>query len=323
MRISANLQRLAAVFVASALAVFVGIGVAKAANSQVLIAGDAVVALGGRLSEEVEAPPVLSATTESWSEARVAEILGSTLETVAVSGDGQDSVAGRSMRLKQGGMVRLDMPSGGFYFAGDSPAGQAPVSATADASATVGAARRYVVAHGGMPTDAELWGIRDVVALELSLSDTEADVNRSEGAGRKCIARYVEFRHTVGGVQIDGPDGGDCIKVRIDAAGLVNAYGRTWTAVGTPSESVGSAPKAVRAREALRRAIVGGGPGKGRLAGRVDLRNAQMVYVRRSVGPNRSSLVPAWRFVVNAGQGDQKLFVDARSGAVIDSEQGQ
>ncbi|MDP2232411.1 MAG: hypothetical protein Q8K89_02155, partial [Actinomycetota bacterium] len=202
MRISANLQRLTAVLVAGGLAVFVGIGVAKAANSQVLIAGDAVVALGGRLPEEVEAPPVLSATTESWSGARVAEILGSTLETVAVCGDGQDSVAGRSMRLKQGGMVRLDSPSRGFYFTGESPLEQTHGSASFDTSAAVGVAHTYVDTHGGMPADAELWGVRDVVAMELSMSDTEDDVDRREGAGRKCIARYVEFRHTVGGVQI-------------------------------------------------------------------------------------------------------------------------
>ncbi|MDO8987931.1 MAG: hypothetical protein Q7V14_06885 [Coriobacteriia bacterium] len=306
--------------VAGALAVFVGIGVAKAANSQILVAGEAVVALGGLLSEEAEAPPALSATTESWSEARLSKILGLTLETAAVGGEEQDSAAGRSMRFEQGGVVRFDLPSGGFYFTNESLGKQAAASTTVDTSAAVGVARGYVDAHGGMPADAELWAVRDVVAVELSMSDAKGDVERSEGSRRRRIARYIEFRHSVGGIEIDGPDGGDCIKVRVDESGVVNAYGRTWTAPGGSSDSLVPAPKTVRAREALRRAIAGGGPGKGRLAGRVDLRDARMVYVRRSAGSDRSILVPAWRFVVNAGQGDQRLFVDARSGEVIDSE---
>lgn len=318
MYISATQQRTVLAFLAAALTVFLGIGAAKAASSQVLVAGDAVVALGGRLPEEVDTPPVLSATIESWSETRVAEILGSTLETAVVDGRERDSADGRSMRLKRGGMVRLGMPSGGFYYTGESEATGGFADADVDTSATVSAARRYVIEHGGMPADAELWGVREVIAMELAPSDAEIDVDRSERAGRKCIARYVEFRHAVGGVQIDGPDGGDCIKVRIDSGGQVNAYGRTWTSADAASGSALPVQTAVRAREALRRAITGGGPGKGRLAGRVDLRDAQMVYVRRAGGSNRSTLVPAWRFVVNAGQGDQRLFVDARSGAVID-----
>ena len=151
------------------------------------------------------------------------------------------------------------------------------------------------------------------MTVDLAVSETEAAQPRTEK--RETVARYLEFRHSFGGLEVDGPDGGDHIKVRVDTRGVVHAYGRAWTVVEGPAGTGRGA--GISPRAALARAIADGGAGKARLMGSVELKDARLVYVRSSGASGRNELRPAWRFVVDGGTGAQRLFVDATEGEVL------
>lgn len=290
------------------------VAAAHAVEAEYLLVGPSVVRLRGKLPEAWQLPPARRVKVEQWDQQRVAGLWGSVASTVGSDAAGSGATGEKSIPVADGGLVRLTLERDGLYFSGHSPYGRARPAASCNASAAIEIARRYIDTHGGMPADAELWSIRDVLVADLAFS---ADGSGESGAEKsETVGRYVEFRHRVAGLEVDGPDGGDRIKVRVDTQGAVHAYGRAWTKAEDPvgpGRRIGVSP-----RTALGKAIADGGSSKSKLQGSIELKDARLVYVRSSSDSADSELRPAWRFVVDGGAGAQELFVDAFEGEVLD-----
>jgi hypothetical protein len=294
---------------------------AAAAKGEFVVVERTAVLLGDALPDSIPVAPPMRVEQEAWDVARLSEVFGQDAAPLdladGVSVDGE----GSRVRLGDGGLVRLGARKAGFYvtFAATGEQGTASPVSSCDASRAVELAGAYVAAHGGMPADAELWGVREVVAVGLSLDD-EGGVRASGQERRRSEGYYVEFRHAVGGIPIDSPDGSDCIKVRLDAAGRVRAYGRTWRSV--LSEQFGASSRCIAPREALVSGLRSGGLGltKGRISGTVRLKDARMVYLSASRDSDVDVMRPAWRFVLETGSGSQEFFVDAANGQAVTGE---
>jgi len=290
---------------------------ARAAESEVMLVGTTVVYIGGRLPASPAMQPVMRASAERWEPERVVALFGALPITEPAIAGGSAVESESWYPIPGGGSVRVDANRGRFYYAGPSPYSGTDAKGSCDATQAVEVAREYVSDHGGLPADAQLWSVRDVVAMDLDLEASGADLKEAESEHRRIVGRYVEFRHELAGLEVDGPDGGDCIKVRVDNAGDVHAYGREWTTTAR----IGSSER-VQARSprvALARGVAGGGVAKSRLKGSVELKEATLVYVRMpSHGARPLELRPAWRFTVDGGNGAQRLFVDAVDGTVLD-----
>jgi len=289
---------------------------ARAAESEVMLVGTTVVRLGGKLPTTRSAPPVMRAVAEQWDSNSTAELFGAIPATQAAITGPSGAEADEWLDVPFGGSVRLSPDRSSFYYAGASPYQRGELGGSCDATQAAIVARAYVEAHGGMPSDAQLWSVRDVVAVGISLDSPGAGVLDKETKDRRVIGRYVEFRHECRGLEVDGPDGGDYIKVRVDTAKSVHAYGRKWTTTARTQGQDGA--QAISPRSALAKCIARGGVGKSRLAGSVELKDATLVYVPTAPAERVAELRPAWRFVVDGGTGAQRLFVDAVEGVVLD-----
>lgn len=290
-----------------------GKAAAHAANARYLASGDVVVRLDSPLPESGLACRTVAVTQEKWDADALARTFSAQVADVAVPGNA-DVGASRWVRLGDAGLVR--MGAGGGFYATMQSGVAASCGVSCDASRAVQVAREYVAAHGGLPVDAELWSVREIKAVGLSLSTTASA--GAEESRTRVVGRYVEFKHQFGGLLIDSPSGGDCIKVRVDGSGRVTAYGRNWRRVSEPGGD--RQPVRFAAREALGRAI--GQPGraqsKSRLVGQLSLKDCRLVYLSASRETRVDALRPAWRFVIEAASGRQAMYVDATSGEVVE-----
>ncbi|MRR12733.1 hypothetical protein EG835_09810, partial [bacterium] len=212
------------------LAILVGgARLARAAKAEVLISNGVLVLLQDRLPDAPGPVGRIAVSQEIWDAPRIAQAFGQRVEQVDLPEAVGQNGEGSWLRLADGGLVRLGAAGAGFYAtsrdSGDTTGTPAP---SYDASRAVEIARGHVRDHGGLPHDAELWSVREVLAVELSLSEDPETAASSEEGSKRCVGHYVEFRHTVDGVPIDSPGGGDAIKVRVDSSGRVRAYGRVW-----------------------------------------------------------------------------------------------